>query len=188
MIMGFIIFTFIASVCVGLFSILEIIAMHSFSTFFFRIGIPVKRITIEAETANLKVLHNCIIEKSEGIFNFTTDNQVFFLSKLHLFEFFRLITPFPFKAIGTIKRNNKIDINAKIPIGISLLLVLWVVCWSVGAFILSTNSGDFNDLYYGLIGWGFAGLTVLIGYPIGKSRFKSMIVELEYIILHTAHS
>ena len=155
---------------------IEMIAVQFFSPFFFRIGIPVYRRTIDIETKKLKVEQNATIKKSEGKFRFSTGNMVYFRSQTF---FFRLKTPFSFKAIGMLKPDNKIDIVARVPLGTTLFLLFWVICWTVGA---SIGSSGFGVLGFGLIGWAFAGIIVLISYPIEKGRMDAMVAELKEII------
>ena len=167
-------------------ALIEMISVHSFATLFFRIGIPVYRRTLNIETTNLVIEPNRTIKKSEGKFQFTSDNKIYFLSQMFWFKFGRFTTPFPFKAIGTIRPDNKIDIIARVPIATSLFLLFWVVGWTAGTVGASIGSGEFSSLGFGLIGWAFAGVMVLISYPIEKGRMDTMTRELEKII--TAHN
>jgi len=161
---------------------IEMIAMHTFSKFSFQIGIPIYKHTFDIDTINLNVEHNITIRRSEGKFQFTQDNKVYFLSQFFFFKFFRFTTPFPFKAIGEIRTDHKTEIVARIPIGTTLFLLFWLIGWTAGAIGASINSGSIGDIAFGLIGWVFAGIMVLISYPIEKRRMDRMVEELESII------
>src|SRR4030095_13709965 len=96
------------------------ISVHSFETFFFHIGIPIYETTIDIETTSIAIVPNQTIKKTEGQFQFTSDHKVYFHSQWFFFKFFRFSTPFPFKAVGTIRPDNTIDIIARLPLGATL--------------------------------------------------------------------
>lgn len=162
-------------------AIFEMITLHYFWEFAFRVGIPVKRISLDLDTNKLQEKNKQIIKKEEGKFYFT-DKNVLFLSQLFFLNF-RTVTPFPIKAIATIKSNNKIDIVARIPIGSTLFFSFWFIGWTVGTVILTMQSGNLSTIGFGLLGWLFAGLMIGISYPIEKNRLEVMISELKEIIL-----
>lgn len=163
-------------------AVIEIITIHSFARFFFRIGINAYEKTINIDTKNLPFINKETIKKAEGKFQFSQDNKVYFLSQFFLFKFFRISTPFPFKAIGEIRTDNQIEIKARIPIGTTLFFLFWLLGWSVGALGASTGILEMANLVFLLIGWGFAGIMVLISYFVEKGRMDQMVTELETII------
>lgn len=167
-------------------AIIEMISLHSFWGLVFKIGIPIKRISLEINTEKFHPEVGNTIRMEEGKFRFTHERKVYFLSQVFLFRFFRFTTPFPFKVIATIAPNNKVDVVARIPIGTTLFLLFWILGWTVGSIGFGIQSGDFSSVGFGLIGWLFAGLMIGISYPIEKSRFDLMISELKQII--TAHN
>jgi hypothetical protein len=160
------------------------IFLHLFLGFAFKIGIPVKRISLEIDSKKLELKKSETIKMGEGKFHFTKNN-VFFLSQIFFFKF-RFTTPFPFKVIATIQPNNKIDIVARIPIGTTLFFIFWLAGWTAGSIGFGLQSGDFSSIGFGLLGWIFAGLMFIISYHIEKDRFETMILELEQII--TVHN
>lgn len=165
-----------------LFSVIEMIAVLSFSKFFFRLGIPVYRKTLDIGTGNLQFESGQTINRAEGKFRFTASDQVFFRSRMFWFKLFRLNTPFPYKATGTIRPGNKMDIIARVPLGTSLFFLFWVTGWLAGTLVLIIASGHYSMLPFGLIGLAFAGAMVLISYPIEKGRMDTMVEELQSII------
>jgi len=163
-------------------AIIEMISIHSFSGFFFEIGIPVYRTSIDFGKSGSFNRPYTVIKKFEGKFKFTNENKIYFLSQIFWFKFFRTSTPFPFKASGIIKSNGKIDIVARIPLGTTMFLLFWVIGWTAGTIGMSIQSGNYGALAFGLIGWGFAALIILISYPIEKKRMDLMVGELKEII------
>ena len=164
--------------------IFEMISLHSFLAFAFKIGIPVKRITLEIDTKNLELKNGQTIKMDEGKFHFT-NNNIYFLSQMFFFNF-RITTPFPVKVIATINPYNKVDIVARIPIGSTLFFLFLLIGWTAGSIGFGLQSGHFSAIGFGIIGWLFSGLMIGISYPIEKNRFDTMITELKKII--TAHN
>ena len=171
----------ILGVCSWLIAIFEMISVHSFWRFAFKMGIPVKKISLETESNNFEFPANRTIKMDEGKFLFTNDRKVYFLSQLFLFRF-RLSTPFPFRGIATLQPDNKIDIIATIPIGPTLFFLFWILGWTFGSIGLGLQSGDFSSIGFALIGWLFAGVIFGISYPVEKRRFDTMISELKQIV------
>lgn len=164
-------------------AIIEMISLHSFLAFAFKIGIPVKRISLEIDTKKLDLKNGQTIKMDEGKFHFT-NNNVYFLSQIFFFKF-RFTTPFPVKVIATISSYNKVDIVARIPFGTTLFFLFWLIGWTIGTFGFGMQSGYFSAIGFGIIGL-FPGLMIGISYPIEKNRFDTMISELKKII--TAHN
>ena len=170
----------VGSWLIGLF---ELISMHSFFRFIFKIGIPVLKTSINIETDNIFPETGVTIREEEGKSLFAKDHKVYFLSQMFLF---RIITPFPLKAIGKLKKDNTIDIVARLPIGTCLFFLFWLIGWTVGSIGIGIQSGESGSVGFGLIGWIFAGGIIGISYPIEKKRMKKMILELKQII--TVHN
>ena len=162
--------------------IFEMISIHSFWRIIFKFGIPIKRMSFEIETEKFHPEIGKTIRMEEGKFRFTSEGEVYFLSQIFLFRFFRFTTPFPFKVVALINRNNKVDIVARLPVGTTLFLLFWILGWTAGSIGFGFQSGDFSSVVIGLIGWLFAGLLIGISYPIEKNRFDTMISELKQII------
>lgn len=162
-----------------LLAIIEMISIHSFWSIFFKLGIPIKRMSFEIDTERFHPEIGKTIRREEGKFRFTREREVCFLSQI---SFFRFTTPFPFKVLASICQNNKVDIVARIPIGTTLFLLFWILGWTAGSIGLCIQSGDFSSVGFGLIGWLFAGLMFWISYSIEKNRFYTMISELKQII------
>lgn len=160
-------------------AIVEMIATHSFLRLAFNIGIPIIKRTIEIPTNNFITRIDITIKESEGKFRFLADRKVLFLSQFFLFKFFRINTPFPMKAIGTINENNTIDIVVRLPIGTSLFLLFWLIGWTVGSLAAGIVG-------FGLIGWIFATFMIGISYSVEKNRLEIMIEELKKIV--TVHN
>jgi hypothetical protein len=161
-----------------LIAFVEMIATHSFNRLAFNIGIPVIKRTIEMPTNEFAPKINTTIKESEGKFCFTDDGKVLFMSQYFWFKFFRTNTPFPFKVVGTINKNNTIDLIARLPIGASLFFMFWVIGWTIG-MIGAFQSGDRGFGMFGLIS---AAVIIGISYPIEKKRMEIMIEELKKII------
>ncbi|MBU2554006.1 MAG: hypothetical protein KKF98_06060 [Bacteroidetes bacterium] len=166
-------------------AIIEMISLHSFWGIIFKVGIPVKRTSLEINTEKFHPEIGNTISMEEGKFRFTNERKVFFLSQFFLFRF---TTPFPFKVIATISPNNKVDIVARIPLGTTLFLLFWILGWTIGSIGFGIQSGNFSSVGFGLIGWLFAGLMIGISYPIEKRRFELMISELKQIITENVHN
>jgi hypothetical protein len=161
-----------------LLSIIEMISVHSFWTVFYRVGIPVFNRTLDINTADLAI-HPCqTIKKSEGKFQFSADNRVYFTSRIFFFRLFRFVTPFPLKIVGTTKANNKIDLVGRLPIG----MTMFILCWLFGWTVVAVSSEFLNSIAFGLIGWGFVGIMIIISYWIEKQRVETMIEELVIIL------
>ena len=156
--------------------------MHTFSRSIFSIGIPIMKKSIDIPTKDFTIQFDVTYRKSEGKFRFSPDNKVYFLSQIFWFKFFRFNTPFPFKAIGTIRPDNKIDIVARLPIGSSLFLLFWLIGWTVAAIRAGVQFGKIGAMGFGLIGWIFAAIMIGISYPIEKNRMETMIDELKSIM------
>jgi hypothetical protein len=163
-------------------AIIEMIATHSFLRLAFNIGIPIIKRTIEISTNDFTPRIDITLKESEGKFRFTADRKVLFLSQIFWFKFFRINTPFPLKAVGTINENNTIDLVVRLPIGTSLFLLFWLIGWTVGSLGAGLQSGEIGMIGFGLIGWIFAAIMIGISYPIEKNRLEIMIEELKKII------
>ena len=109
------------------FAIAELILLQTFWGIAFRIGIPVKRTTLEINTKNFHPEIGKTVRMKEGKFRFTPKRKAYFLSRLFVF---RIITPFPFKAVATFDERNKVDIVARIPIGTTLFVLFWLLGWT----------------------------------------------------------
>lgn len=179
---GIFILACVLAFCSWWIAIIEIITVHSFTTFFFRIGITAYNKTITIDTKNLQFLNNRTIKKTEGKFQFSKDHKVYFISQFFLFKLFRVSTPFPFKAIGEIRTDNQIEIIGRIPIGTSLFFLFWLLGWSAGAIGASSGIEGMAHLGSLLFGWTFAGIIFLISYYVEKGRMDQMVTELETII------
>lgn len=163
-------------------AVFEMIGIHSFSKFFFKIGIPVYKRNIKIKDWHQFKRPTEILRKEEGKFKFTSDGYAYFLSQFFLGKFFRTTTPFPLKAIAKINPNGLIDIKARIPIGTSLFFICWILGWTIGTVGMGIASGNYENMLFGLIGWGFAALIVGISYPVEKKRMDLMVNELKEII------
>lgn len=159
-------------------AIIEHIAAHSFNRLAFNIGIPIVKRTIEIPTGDFTPKTNTTIKGTEGKFNFTDDVKVLFLSQHFRAKFFRYNSTFPLKIIGTINKNNTIDLSVRLPIGACLFFLFWVIGWTIG-MIGAFQSGDRGFGIYGLI---FAAVIIGISYPIEKKRLGLMIEDLKKII------
>lgn len=165
------------------FAIVEMISVQSFNKFFFRIGIPVFRRTIDVTGTHRAIELNNTIKKSVGKFRFTSPNTVYFLSQTFWFRMFRITTPFPLRAIGTIIPDNKIEIVGRVPLGTTLFILFWLLAWTSGSFsIAALTMGNFSGVGFGLFGWAFAGLLIAISNPIEMGRMETMIKELREIV------
>ncbi|WP_350286439.1 hypothetical protein [uncultured Croceitalea sp.] len=169
-----------------LLAVVEMIGVHSFSKFFFRLGYPVYKTTLKIENWGRFRRPTEVLKKTEGKFKFSSDGYAYFLSQFLFGKFFRTTTPFPFKAIAKINPNGLIEIKARVPLGTTLFLLCWIVGWTVGTIGIGIGSGNFGVMLVGLIGWGFAALMVGISYPLEKKRMDVMVSELKEII--TAHN
>jgi hypothetical protein len=149
-----------------LFAIIEMFAIHSFLLTFFRLGIPVFKKTIEIEETDIKPQSAEVIKRKEGKFLFR-GNQVYFISRF-LFNPFRLSTLIPFKLIGNILPDNKIEIVGRLPIG------------TTSFFLWPMVLGDINMM---LFGFGLSTIGFVIWYSLEKARVKEMLGELKTIVI-----
>lgn len=176
------ILTFIPVIGSWLFSIIELIAIYKFSSFFFSLGIPVCRQTIDLPKGFKIVEHNINIRKTEGLFKFTTNNQVLFLSQKFWRIIFRSRTPFPIKAIGTITSDNKMIIVARLPLGSALSFLSFLMCFIVNIAVVSVHSGKYSNLLFILIPIAIIAISFSFDFFNQKERMKLMIRELQEII------
>ncbi|MFB6344029.1 hypothetical protein ACE01N_20230 [Saccharicrinis sp. FJH2] len=160
-------------------TIIEGVTTYLLVETFFNIGIPVFKRTIEIDTSTLKIEKYRTIVKDMGRFQFTRDNKVYFLTRM---KFFSFRTSFPFKIIGTIKSDDKIDIVARLPLGTTLIFLLII---SSGIYL--SMPIDLESSWIDIIGvLSLLILLLLISFLIEYSRLSTMIEELKEII--TTHN
>lgn len=160
-------------------SIIELIATHSFNRLAFNIGIPIAKRTIEMPTGDFTPKINATIKGSEGKFCFTDDGKVLFLSQHFWFKFFRFNSVFPIKVVGTINKNNTIDLIVRLPVGPSLIFGVFFICsilsfFEVGMFLTEIGFRMQHLIFFAII--------IGISYPIEKKRLGLMIEDLKKII------
>jgi hypothetical protein len=164
-----------------IFTAIEMISVHSFIKFFFYIGIPIYRQKIDLPSTYQPPEIEEVIKKSEGKFCYMPNRRFYFLSQMFWFKF-RINTPFPLRAIGTITAGNQLNIVARLPLGTTLFFIFWIIGWTVASIGASTSEGNYAVVVFGLIGWFFAGLIFAISYPIELDRMRKMTKELQQII------
>jgi len=162
--------------------VIEMIAAHAFLTWSFRIGLPVINRELEVSTADFKPKILTTLKEPEGKFWFPDTRNVFFLSRVYFFRFFRIVTPFPLKASGTFNGINSIRLVVRLPIGSCLFFLLWLTLWTIGSVAVGLQSKDIESLFFGAIGWVFTALIIWISYSVEKARLEIMIEELKEII------
>ncbi|MGB4775410.1 MAG: hypothetical protein WBP45_09575 [Daejeonella sp.] len=161
-----------------LITLIEIVAVHLFTPFFFRTGIRVFKQSVNIQTANLPIPHNQTIKKTKGKFQFSKDHKVYFVPKLLGPEVFGTSISFVFfKAMGAIT-NNQIHIVVRSPIG-PVLYLLFMIIIAFASCIGLSGLGIILTIGISIF---IIGLMVLISYSTGKERMEILIKELQAII------
>lgn len=168
---------FFIIIVLGLFTVIEQIAVQRFNRFFFNSGIKVKNTIIHTTGWRIKIPSDTVIKLGEGKFSFTSDNRVYFLSQLFWFEMFRVNTPFPIRSVATIRYDNRIEVVSRIPLSATLFIV--------GFFFLyfSVAAAEIKEFIW--VGAGIFLFLVALSYFIENRRLKIMIEELKSIITAT---
>ncbi len=149
-----------------LFFIVESFASRLFVPFFFESGFPVYRSTIITDVYDLSFPVNQTILKAQGKYRFVDKDKVYFFSHP---KFFRISTPFLFKAVGILNKN-KIEIRAKIPLGTTLFILFFII-GSISLFI-----------FFGLFACVVGFFMFLISIPLEEKRMRNMVAELDEIV------
>jgi len=160
--------------CLFFFITAEMIGVALFWRFFYLVGFKVYHETINMPRPSPRINLSTVIKMEEGKFKFTSLDEALFTSRIYLFRFFRINTPFPFK-MRIAWKNDCAEISARLPIGTSLFLFAWMTFWIY-------SSVETNDSIWGLFGFLFIFGMIAFSIFIEKRRMKEMIAELILIL------
>ena len=164
-----------------LFAVIEVICTHLFCRVFYNVGITVKKISLKTGL-NLNLTENQVSKLYEGKY-YITGNKIYFISRLRLFSY-KTMTPFTFKCIATIQSDGKIDINVKLPIGSSLIFMLFIIGGFIFLLIDTIKDPEPSIEQYIITFFYILVFSVLTAYffHIEKMRFLKMVEELKKIL------
>ena len=119
------------------------------------------------------------LETAHGVFDFPSENECLFRSKLS-FGGLRLHTPFSLKGSITWV-GEQATIRGRAPVGPAVFMVAWLVGWIAGsALAISAPEGPVAfGLLFLVMGVGVVAAMVGISIPIERDRLARLVEEFE---------
>jgi hypothetical protein len=180
---GVFIISWVAAVLSWFYGIYEMIAFFRLKGSSYNIGKRVLEFTERLDYIKDSIRLNDIVKTQRCKYKFLELNKCIFREKWRASHILRLNTPFPLK--GTVEFNDgKATVQGRVPLGMSIFLLAWLVGWSSGGIIVCINSNDFNDLGFSLlftmIGWVIVFFMYFTALPLEKKRFLNAYGELKH--------
>lgn len=122
---------------------------------------------------------NEVLSKEEGVFFFHPDGKIYFRSKRYAAKINRFHSV-GFLATGEITDDKTIEVTARFPLGVFLMIICFALVFSLGSFLMGTMAVFIGSILF------FGGL-LLITSSIDRSRMNKMCEELK-VIMSTSKS
>lgn len=166
----------VVGVAAWILGLIETVSLYGLTGALFNLGPIVLKTEEEVPRDRVSLAHGERIKLNMAQFKFTGVDRCIFSPRFKMLD-----STFPIK--GTMRWRGSIQqVEARIPLGLVLFTLAWLVGWTAGPLMMVASSdtqgvGVFAVLF-ALFGWFFVGLFCFIGMRGSRKTAKQVVAEI----------